>query len=1025
MMPNRSRAPRAARLVLRFLGEVAVRCDERPVSLPQSRKTRALLAWLVLNPRPHRRDRLCDLLWDVADDPRGALRWSLSKLRPLVDQGRPRILADRHTVTFDPGGADIDIVAARAVLARGIEGASTADLLAAVGLYRGEFLEGLDLPDFQTFQAWCVAEREQCRGERATLLRALADRLEDTPHEALAVARDLVAVDPTDVHCHVRLIRLLAGCGRRLEAERQYEAAERLFGELGTDAVQDLRDALREAKMPAPPVSAALPPAPPSAPLPPPVRARAGRQAERARLLALVDQVAAGREARGVLVSGEPGLGKTHLLTELAEAVLARGGSVLEGCAFEAERNRPYGPWVDALRRLPRSTLGETLAGQLSPLLEGGGGTGGQPGMLGPDPGRERIFGAVVDLVAARAHSAPPVLVLLDDMQWCDESSVEMLHYVVRLSRHRPLLLALAARAGELPDNDPVLRLVRGLRRDGVLEEMKLDPLSRDDVAVLVSALAPRVDSDRVYQGSAGNPLFAIELARAQPPPDAELPATVSEVVRDRVHRLPHEAAEVLRWGSVLGQSFTVERLAASVSLPLTALMDALETLERHALLSPAGGDGHYGFVHEVVRQSVYQDVSGPRRRLMHRRVAQALEASGQADESAAELAHHAALGGDDSLAAASLVAAGERCLRIFAGAEADALARRGIPIAERLAGPERVQRLLELTRLTIYARRRQDMADATAAIDALVAEALDHGRVDMARLGFQLLSQLYWEGGDWTEAARESLRAEQVSRGADPAMRVLALGESARCLAMLERDLARADALTREASAMAARLGVRSPAVADAAGLMLLHAGKLDEAAEQFELARSVARIERDRLDEFYALEHRTMVEIERQAWTEAGAFASELVGLGDRLREGSEAPYARVLAALCARAGRHGDGGGPDRDHLDAALGRLRDADAKQRLAYALNRAARAALVASRNDEARSRAEEALAVARAVDRPAECAVALTLLVDAAPDLDSAMGWRDELRRIPLPGLPLRVRRDAEHALARCQARS
>src|SRR5512134_2792073 len=168
-----------------------VRGGER-VELPPSKKTRGLLAYLALSGRPHRRERLCGLLWDVADDPRGALRWSLSRLRAIVDEpDRPRIHTARDSVAFDLGGARADVLALKARCASGLEGASVAELRGLAGEFRGELLEGLDLGDFLDFQAWCVAEREEARKLQATLLRALVERLAAAPEVALPHARTL------------------------------------------------------------------------------------------------------------------------------------------------------------------------------------------------------------------------------------------------------------------------------------------------------------------------------------------------------------------------------------------------------------------------------------------------------------------------------------------------------------------------------------------------------------------------------------------------------------------------------------------------------------------------------------------------------------------------------------------------------------------------------------------------------------------------------------------------------------------
>jgi DNA-binding SARP family transcriptional activator len=216
------------------------------LELPPSRKTRALLAYLALSGRPHRRDRLCSILWDVADDPRGALRWSLSRLRALVDESDlQRIVSPRDSVAFEAHGARVDVLALRQRCAAGLEGASTDELEALAAEFRGELLEGLDLSEFLEFEAWSVAEREEARKMQARVLRALMDALAHDPEAALPHARTLAAIDPLDgtrapawSGCWPRR----AGGGRR---SSEYEAACRLRQELGRAGGPELEAAWR------------------------------------------------------------------------------------------------------------------------------------------------------------------------------------------------------------------------------------------------------------------------------------------------------------------------------------------------------------------------------------------------------------------------------------------------------------------------------------------------------------------------------------------------------------------------------------------------------------------------------------------------------------------------------------------------------------------------------------------------------------------------------------------------------------
>jgi len=311
--------------------------DGVAVALPPSRKTRALLAYLAVSAGEHRRERLCSLLWDVADDPRGALRWSLSKLRAIVDEpGCGRIAADRESVSFRPLASRVDFLAIRERIARGVDHVPAEELEALAAEFRGEFLEGLDLSDFHQFHAWCVAMREDARKARVSVLEGLVRRLGSRPGQALPYARALVQADPFSPEARAHLLRLLAATGRLRKASDHYESARRILAEAGPAAVAALAaswDEIRARSRSAPAVSDATAGFPDAAPGPPsggppaaeaPAAARGhtlsplvGREAQLARLRDLLDDVAARRRERTVLIFGEPGIGKSRLLAGL------------------------------------------------------------------------------------------------------------------------------------------------------------------------------------------------------------------------------------------------------------------------------------------------------------------------------------------------------------------------------------------------------------------------------------------------------------------------------------------------------------------------------------------------------------------------------------------------------------------------------------------------------------------------------------------------------------------------------------
>ncbi|WP_343711860.1 tetratricopeptide repeat protein [Inquilinus sp.] len=253
--------PDEPQLMMRLLGGVEVTLGGTPVVLPSSRKARALLVYLAATERPHRRDRLCTIFWDLPDDPRGALRSSLSLLRRVVDTpGRPRILADRDTVRLDVAGAGIDLLTLRRTLAAGVEAAPTEALERAAAAVQGEFAEGLDLPGCPDFQVWCVAERQEVRRLRLQVLHALVDRHAEDPAAALPHARALVSADVGDVSAHVALLRVLVAGGHHREAEEQRDVSARLLGGADSDAAERLAWAWRSLAGSRTPEAVAAPP---------------------------------------------------------------------------------------------------------------------------------------------------------------------------------------------------------------------------------------------------------------------------------------------------------------------------------------------------------------------------------------------------------------------------------------------------------------------------------------------------------------------------------------------------------------------------------------------------------------------------------------------------------------------------------------------------------------------------------------------------------------------------------------------
>ena len=258
-------------LRVRLLGTMAVSREGLPLPLPASRKVRALLAYLALAPHPVTRSHLCELLWDVPNDPRGELRWCLSKIRSIVDgPDRQHIRVAGDTIRLDLTDCAVDAIEVAKALQHGMQALDLSELRALAALFEGDFLEGLEIDRSPLFDGWLAAQRRRFRGYRATLLeRLVADIPDEEAFDHLETWRELAPFDP---RVHERILTALARCGRIREGEEHLAAAARLFEAEDIDFTP-VREAWRSARIqaetgsrPAAPVSAGAPPERPESP---------------------------------------------------------------------------------------------------------------------------------------------------------------------------------------------------------------------------------------------------------------------------------------------------------------------------------------------------------------------------------------------------------------------------------------------------------------------------------------------------------------------------------------------------------------------------------------------------------------------------------------------------------------------------------------------------------------------------------------------------------------------------------------
>lgn len=974
-----------AKLELKFLGEFEVLRGGKPRSLPPSRKTRALLAFLCLNPRRFRREYLCELLWEIPDDPRGALRWSLSKLRQLVDdKDHQRLVADRTFVEMDVSGVSIDALEIRSLADRNLGDVSLEALERGAEHFRGELLEGLDLPNYYDFHAWCVAEREQIVRAQSSLLEELVKRLGAEPERALPHARALAGLSPYDEESRALLVRLLLTLGYRDEAEQQYQMGLRMLKEIGVVPQGALQAARRQAQ----PFATAAETGPESrqgadgGPVMEMGSGLVGREREAATLAGLYHGVKQDGRAKFALLRGEPGIGKTRLTEAIVALARRDGAAVLTASAYESESIRPFAMWIDAMHRDDHDAFAEIFIDQ-----EAG--------------NRGRLFDRLGEFVASRCRGQP-LMLLFDDFHWCDDSSAAALHYIARWNRDRPLFGILAAREGDLYDNIAAQQAVSGLQRDGLLTEIALGPLPQRDLETLIRERAPGTRADVLSRKCGGNPLLAVELARAEQEGDKS--TSVSALVGERLSRWGADGAEVLQCAAVLTPHIKLDTIAALTEVSTDRIGEIMELAERQGMLTMTGHG--LDFSHDLLARAVYTTLSPLRRQVLHRKVADLLENSALLDlDRAADRAHHAVQSGDPGLAVRALVSAGRLCLRFYANDEALVLVRRAMQIVDLLPEVDRVCMLIDLNDIKLCAGPLEDWEAAACEYAALAEQALDHGKLAHARLGYHMAAHVRWLHGQWGSAREESLQSELAVRGGSEEDQIVGMAETAKCLVMIERDLQKADAMLMEAQALSSRKGLSHHAIPAGLGILRYHENRLDEATDLLKEARTLCKSAGARLDEFLANEYLLMIEFQCGRYTEALAYSRTMKDIGDKLRVGSERPFAHALEALCEYALTD------DSDSLEPALDNLRNADAKYRLAYTLTRAAQLDCERGRFADANRRATEALGYAELLNRATEMAMARGILAcickagdqpDAAAEHEAAIA---ELEKTGLAG--------------------
>ncbi|MFN2607326.1 MAG: BTAD domain-containing putative transcriptional regulator [Acidimicrobiales bacterium] len=998
-----------------ILGPLEVLVDGRAVE-PGSPKQRALLLNLVVH-HGHvvSRDRLMDDLWagSPPSTALGVLQNYVSQLRKalgahVVATRGPGYALDVDPTAIDSVRFDAMVDNAQAALRAGDPSSAAKAARRALELWRGDAL--VDVADEPFAQAEIGRLRE--RRVVAVELHLEAEISAGRHREAAPRLEAAVADHPFRERLWWLLMLALYRSGRQADALRAYQRARAtLAEELGLEPSGQLRDLERAIldqrgdldNLLVTTVERARPRrrSRPDTPL-------LGRTEEWSAVEAFL--VGSDPTAGGLLLLvGEPGIGKTRLLEQARHHMDAMGGIVISGRAFEAERRRSYGPWIDALRSTPLPPLDGTQRRVLATLLPE---LSGEPAEL-DDP--NLLYDAVTRLVGALAVKAP-VAVLLDDVQWLDEPSTSLLHFVIRHLAHVDVAFVAAARPAELGDNGASARLLHALRRDDAVTELFVGPLTAATIADLTGPIAPGADSQRIAQATHGNPLFALEMARALARGDDPLTSRVDALIEDRLTRIDERASKLVPWLAAFGHGVPPSVLAPLVEREPADLFESLGDLERHGVIY-ADGEGRIDFVHDLVRTAAYKRLSTPRRAIVHARIAAVLASLADPDDSlAAETARHADAGGDSAACATASVRAARRSLRLLAYGDVEDLVALGRTHAQRLPPTERVETEVELLHVLLHpALRLRDAGELTRDLTELCAEAQRLGLDPVLSSALSLLARAYhWGWGDLPRARALMQRAAQLIENAEePSLEPLL--EGARCLAYLEMDMDRTARLFDELGALDA---LASTSFQYQWGLGLVEAWRGDLRAARAAMRRAIdlAAGRADHWATFECTARLALLELEAGAVDAAESLSAELAPLASKLGDGSERPYAAAIGAI-ARIAR-GDPNG--QTALDDAIRSLERIDARFLVPDLLGVAAEIHRHAGDPDLARDRAEWAAQVADDAARPFEAARAHALLACLAAergDFDDARSHIDAVvsRSDKLPGHVQGLRLEAE----------
>jgi DNA-binding SARP family transcriptional activator/predicted ATPase len=728
-----------------------------------SRKSRTLLKLLAVErPGLVPVDRIIDVLW--ADHPPAAAEQNVASLvSRLRGKLGPGVIVGGRTgyrlASSPEVSVDLDTAARYCEHAERKLAASPAIALAIVEQAIGVLSAGVALAD-EPYSSWGDPARDELREllRRAWLAAAEAALAAGDARTAARHAEAAMVADPLDETAHRWYMAACAAAGEPAKALAAYAALrERLAEELGTDPAPQTQELYLSILRSHPPqLSHTLYPSHPSQSPRLKQPTLAGRGAETAALREAWSRAVAADPGL-VMVIGEAGIGKTALAEDLAAEAAETGAAVLRTRCYEAERSLFLQPIVEAMAPVAarmtanvlRELLGEHGPAAAALLPEVAALLGPPPSWHGsPDMERRRSFQAVAAFLAGLADRAP-VLLVVDDLQYAGQSTVEFVHYLARQMPGARLLVVTTLRA----EYDHEI----GSALTPVATRIEVGPLGPAAVGQLAREAGQGSLTESILQRTGGHTFFVVEVLRALAGGNVGLPESLRSAVQGRVRQAGAAVETLLRAASVLGAAIDPLVLGDLLQLAPTAAIERCEQALQARLLMVSGRD--YEFANDLIREVLYATTPEPTRLAYHRRAADLLTGQPEA------LARHAAAAGDWPRAARAWLLGAEDAMRRYAASDAVTLSTQALDAAEHGGDAE-----IRARALVVRGCAREAAGDYDASLDDLALGMAGAREVGDRRLEMRALTELgrsrSWKSPDAVPSRSDLRAARSVPTG-------------------------------------------------------------------------------------------------------------------------------------------------------------------------------------------------------------------------------------------------------------------